>query len=67
MFGKEEDISDEEIERMRKAGVPVPETLEELDQMIRDGEADPERIPMEEAFRQIRARLKAKVGAGKRA
>ena len=57
---KDERIPDEEVERMRAAGILVPETMEEVRKLLEEAENDPERIGLHEAFRQLRARLLAR-------
>jgi hypothetical protein len=52
-------LTNTEIERMRSAGIAVPETIEEVRKLLEEAEKDPEKIPLDEAFRQIRARLLA--------
>jgi len=52
-------ISDKEVKRLRAAGIPVPETLEEVRQLLEEGERSGPGIPMEEAHREIRKRLRA--------
>ena len=45
---------------MRAAGIAVPESEKELLGLIQEAERDPREIPLDEAFRQVRARLKAR-------
>jgi len=56
-------MSDEEAKRMRAAGIPVPESLEEVRKLLEEGERSGPAIPMEDAFREIRRRLKARIKA----
>ena len=56
-------MSDEEAKRMRAAGIPVPESLEEVRKLLEEGERSGPGIPMEDAFREIRRRLKARIKA----
>ena len=53
-------LSNEEVERLRAAGVAVPESLADVRRLLKEAERDPRKIPLDAAFRQIRARLKAR-------
>jgi hypothetical protein len=50
-------LTDDEIRRMRAAGIAVPETMADVRKLLEDAEKDPERIGLDDAFREIRARL----------
>jgi len=52
-------MSDEEAKRLRAAGIPVPETLDDMRKLLEEGERSGPAIPMEEAHREIRKRLRA--------
>ncbi|MCY3021641.1 MAG: hypothetical protein NTW87_21720 [Planctomycetota bacterium] len=52
--------TDRHIARLRAAGVAVAETDEEIMQLVAEAETDPREIPLEEAFKQVRARLRAR-------
>lgn len=56
-------MSDEEAKRLRVAGIPVPETVEEMRKLLEEGERSGPAIPAEEAFRKIRRQLKARLKA----
>lgn len=53
-------LTNEEIARMRAAGIAVPETIADVQKLLDEAEADPRRIGLDEAFREIRARLLAR-------
>jgi hypothetical protein len=53
-------LTDIEIEQMRAAGIAVPETMEDVRKLLQEAESYPEKIPLDEAFREIRAVLLAR-------
>ncbi|MCY3021637.1 MAG: hypothetical protein NTW87_21700 [Planctomycetota bacterium] len=53
-------VSDEEVARLRAAGIAVPESLEDVRRLLREAERDKRAIPLDKAFGQIRARFGAK-------
>ena len=59
-------LTEEDIELLRKANVPVPESLEELDRIVDDAEKDPRELPLKDAFKQIRKRVAARIEKSKR-
>ncbi|MGD0091831.1 MAG: hypothetical protein ABSE73_18105 [Planctomycetota bacterium] len=56
-------MSDEEVKRLRAAGIPVPETLDDMRKLLEEGERSGPAIPAEEAFRKIRRQLRARLRA----
>jgi hypothetical protein len=60
-------MSDEEVKRMRAAGIAVPETLEEVRKLLEEGERSGPGIPIDEAHREIRKQLKARLKARRHA
>ena len=56
-------LTDSEVRRLRTANIPVPESLKELKRFLDESESSPLEIPMDDAFRKIRVRLKKKFGA----
>ena len=56
-------LSDEEVKRLRAAGIPVPETVEDMRKLLEEGERSGPAIPVEEAFREIRKQLRARLKA----
>jgi hypothetical protein len=59
-------LTDDDIELLRKANVPVPESLEELDHLVEAAERDPRELPLSEAFKEIRRRVAARIEKSKR-
>ena len=59
--------TDEEVKRMRAAGIPVPESLEEVRVLLQEAEEDTEGMPKDEAFREIRAKLRKRWEASRNA
>ena len=53
-------LTDDELRRMRAAGIAVPETIADVRKLLEEAENDPERIGLDDAFREIRARLLAR-------
>jgi hypothetical protein len=53
-------VSGDEVVRLRAAGIAVPESLADVRKLLQEVERDKRTIPLDVAFRQIRARLKAK-------
>jgi len=53
-------LADDEIRRMRAAGVAVPETIVAIRKLLQEAESHPERIALDDAFREIRAQLLAR-------
>jgi hypothetical protein len=60
-------LTDREVELLRKANVPVPETTEELAKLLEEAERDPKRYSLEAAFKDIRKRLAERHGTSQRA
>jgi hypothetical protein len=60
-------ISDEDVKLMRTAGIPVPESVDELKKLLEEAEKDPERFTLEEAFKEIRLRVRQKIGTAQNA
>jgi hypothetical protein len=56
-------ISDEEVERLRAAGVAVPTSLEEVKKLLEEAELDPDGLPLDEAFKEIRVLGRTKLFA----
>lgn len=56
-------VSDDEVARLRAAGVAVPESLADVRRLLKEAERDKRTIPLDVAFRQIRAKLRKRRGA----
>ena len=59
-------LTDDDIDLLRKANVPVPESHEELVKLLEEAERDPGRRSLNEAFKEIRKRMAAKHGTSLR-
>ena len=55
-------ITASEIVQLRRAGIPVPKNRQEVKALLNEAERDKGGVPLEEASREIRKRLKIKHG-----
>jgi hypothetical protein len=53
-------FSDEEVQRLRKAGIAVPETIAEARKMLLAGERSGKPIPVDDVMKRLKARLSRK-------
>ena len=60
-------LAPREVRQLRKAGVAVPENILEVERLLNEAERETEGIPLEQASREIRKRLKAKFAKKKSA
>lgn len=55
-------ISDEEVDRLRRSGIQVPESIEKIKALLEESEADPTRLSASDVRIRVREAIRRRMG-----